>query len=179
MAIDQIDLLEFRHNVTAHLYHAADTFVLAASNIDGLDVACGLLGVAVFLGAYEWHRRWVKGKGYRMAVEQERRRINELLSEGITDMILDWEVNGKISNQQGDKLYADLGRKLELPDLIPTKRRAKIIKNEIKARRKSTEPSAVIARQKVVIPGGKPEPIVRKKFRQTAGGLFKKIWKTT
>ena len=165
-----IDLLELRHNIVTHLSHAMDTAVYTASNMDGLDIACGFFGVAALLGAYEWHRRWVKGKGYRMAVEQERQRIKALLADGITDLILTWETTGKISNQQGDKLYADLGQRLDLPDLIPTKRRAKIIKSEIKTRLKSPERQV----KKPNIPG-KPEPIVRKKFRQAAGGFFQKI----
>lgn len=178
MAIDNIDLLEFRHNVMSHLYVVADNTMSVIHTMDSMDVAIGLSAMIAILGVYEWHRRWVKGRGLRMAVKREEQRVREWLSEGLTDLILQGEVDGKISHQEGDKLYNELSKKLDLPDLIPRQRRFKIVKNEIKTRLKSTEPEAELARKKVHIPGGMPEVVVRKKFRQSAGGLIQKFWKT-
>lgn len=156
-----IDVLGIRDQTLAHVAEVYQSFTL----LEGAGVA---LGVILFLGAFEWHRRYVKGKGFRMAVEHERQRIKRLMSDGITDLILGLETNGKISTQQGDKLYAEISKQLDLPDLIPTKRRAKIVKNEIKSRLKSTKHQF----KKPEVPG-KPEPIARWKFRAVVGNVSK------
>jgi len=138
---------------------------ITLTEVTGVVVVIGLI-----LGAYEWHRRWTKRKGYRMAVEQERQKIKELLTEGLGDLVLQAEVDGKLSMQQGDRLYQWLSDQLGLPDLVPTKRRAKIVKNEIKARRHSPKYKV----EKPRIPG-KPLTAPREKFRHSQGNFITKL----
>jgi hypothetical protein len=172
-----IDLLELRQSIQEH---ASDTAYRAMEHVHGIttmDIVIGLTATIAVLGVYEWHRRWVKGKGLRMALKREHHRVREWLSEGLTELILQGEVDGKISYQEGNRLYNELSQKLDLPDLIPRERRAKIIKEEIKRRIKSTEPELKRARQPVKIPGDKPKVQAKKKFRQATGSLLKKFIK--
>lgn len=162
-----IDLLQTRYELSSYLHQKF-------ASVD-LGMVYGVsTGLALSLVLFEVYRRWRKGKGLRMAVKHERQRIRELLSEGLTDMILDWEVKGTISHQEGDQLYNDLSKKLDLPDLIPRQRRFKIVKNEIKSRLRSPKHSV----KKPNIPGEKPINFVRKKFRQSKGSLLSKFWKS-
>ena len=172
-----MDLLELRHGLQDHVIEATNHAVTTVSSFGVPDIAIGVLTTVVVLGVYDLHQRWVKGKGLRMALKREHLRVREWLSEGLTDMILQGEVDGKISHQEGDRLYRELSDKLDLPDLIPRERRAKIIKEEIKRRLKSTEPELRNARQPVKIPGGKPAVQAKKKFREATGVLLRKFIK--
>lgn len=172
-----VDLLELRQSLEAHVVDAANHVVSQTQSITTMDIAIGLAATIAVLGVYEWHRRWVKGKGLRMALKREHHRVREWLSEGLTELILQGEVDGKISYQEGNRLYNELSHKLDLPDLIPRERRSKIIKEEIKRRIKSTEPELKRARQPVKIPGDKPKVQAKKKFRQATGKLLSKFIK--
>lgn len=174
MTVHAIDLLEVRQNFEANFSNNVTDVVNYISSVDLGTVYGVSLGALAGLCAFEAYRRWRKGKGLRMALKQERLRLKEILSEGLTDMILDWEVKGTISHQEGDKLYNDLSKKLDLPDLIPRQRRYKIVKNEIKTRLKSPKHEI----KKPNIPGAKP-PVVQKKFRSSTGSLLKKFWKAS
>lgn len=173
MTVYSIDLLQVRHNFEAAFNNSVTDAVTYISSVD-LGMVYGVsLGTLAGLCALEAYRRWRKGKGLRMALKQERLRLKEILSEGLTDMILDWEVKGTISHQEGDTLYNELSKKLDLPDLIPRQRRYKIVKNEIKNRLRSPKHEV----KKPNIPGDKPGVQVRKKFKQTSGSLLRKFWK--
>lgn len=112
-----------------------------------------LLGVGGALGAAYIEKRWWpvwkakreakrfaksetlrKAKRVREAMDIREVRLREMLSEMITDGVLDRQVKGELSNQEGKKLLADLSLRLNLPDLVPLKSRKEIVKQEIKAR---------------------------------------------
>lgn len=175
MTVHAIDLLQMRHDFEMHVANTVTDSVNYVASVD-LGMIYGVsLGTMAGLLALEWYRRWRKGKGLRMALKQERLRLREILSEGLTDMICDWEAEGKISHQEGDALFNDLSKKLDLPDLIPRQRRYEIVKNEIKTRLRSPKHNV----KKPNIPGGSPAvPVKPKTFRQSTGNLISKFWKT-
>lgn len=167
-----MDLLHLRNTFVEKVSSSANSTVDTVASMSLLELYGVTVTVVAILAASEWYRRWRKGKGLRMALKHEKHRIRELLSEGLNDMILDWEVNGTVSHQEGDALYNELSKKLNLPDLIPRQRRFKIVKNEIKSRLRSPK-HAVHPK----IPGDKPGVPPRKKFKQVKGNLLSKFWK--
>lgn len=167
-----MDLLHMRHTFVENIASTTNEAVNTVASMSLLELYGVTVTVVAILVASELYRRWRKGKGLRMALKKERQRLRELLSEGLTDMVLDMEVKGKISHQEGDALYSELSEKLNLPDLIPRQRRFKIVKNEIKSRLRS--PKYAVHPK---IPGDKPGVPARKKFKQVKGNLLGKFWK--
>lgn len=167
-----MDLLHLRHTFVENIASTTNEAVEVVTSMSILELYGVTVTAVAIVAASEWYRRWRKGKGLRMALKHEKHRIRELLSEGLNDMILDWEVKGTVSHQEGDALYTELSKKLDLPDLIPRQRRFKIVKNEIKSRLRSPK-HAVHPK----IPGDKPGVAARKKFKQTKGNLLSKFWK--
>lgn len=130
------------------------------------EVGLVALGVGITLGASYLTRIFWKWRDARLALEAERsrkalrlqeamgnrqNRLKELVTEMICDGLFEAEFAGKISEQEMKKLYKEFSEKMELPELVPTKTRSKIIKQEIKARRAK---GFYLVRNK--IPGPKP-----------------------
>lgn len=145
-----------------------DELAQAVGNIpqpDWEEAAAVLVVVAILLAAYEYYKRWKKKEGYRMILKDLDAKEQELLSRIINDGLFEAECKGEISNTRVRHLYAKMSKKLDLPDLVPKKHRLKIVKEQIKKNRNSTDPSIVAAREHhPKIPGGPPTPIVRPKF---------------
>lgn len=109
-----------------------------------------------------------KKKRTQEAMDIREVRLREMLSEIITDGILDRQVKQELSDQEGKRLMRELSLKLNLPDIVPQKTRSKIVKQEIKARR------AKGIHKKVAIPGDPPTPAPTKGF---VGKLTNKYWR--
>lgn len=170
-----IDLLEARHNIEMLLSNTVTDTVNYVTSVDFSMIYGVSLGTMFGILGIEAYRRWRKGKGLRMALKQEKLRLREKLSMGLTNMICDWEADGSVSHQEGDALFNELSKKLDLPDLIPRQRRYEIVKNEIKARLRSPKHQV----KKPNIPGGSPAvPVKPKTFRQSTGNLISRFWKT-
>ncbi len=114
------------------------------------EVGAVLVGTGLLLGSAYLFKQWVKLRDVRLAAKAEKTRkdmrlqqamgsrqdrLREILTEIIDDGILDAEMAGKISEQEMKKLLKEMSEKLDLPELVPTKTRSKIVKQEIKARR--------------------------------------------
>lgn len=162
-----IDVLELRDRtfdtVLTGLSDASD----ALRNITLLEGVCVFVGVGLLLGAVEWHRRWVKGKGLRMATAQRSLKLRSLMADYINDAVLQAEANGEISGKEARRIMRDFADKLHYTDLIPKERSTKMVKNKIKSRL-----AHGVAGPSHPIPG-KPEAIVRTKFRVALGNVSK------
>ena len=162
-----IDMIAVRDQVIAKGHTALDAFMgISLLEAGGVVLALGLLA-----GAFEWHRRYCKGKGYRMALKVRDRKKKEILSQVINDGLFEAECKGILSNQEVNGLYNELSVKLNLPDLVPAKRRVKIVKSEIKARLHKGE-----HKTRPHIPGT-PEPNVRPRMREKLGNFASKFWR--
>lgn len=162
-----IDMREVRDSVVANLHEVAVAF----SNMTLLDVGIGCVTVGIILGANEAWKSWRKKRGYRMVLRERKDKIDRLLSDIITDGLLTAETNGEISNQEANAKYAELASKLNLPDLIPPKRRAQIVKQEIKGRI-NRERLAKLGKDKFVPITGKKPP-----FRERFGTFANQFWR--
>ena len=146
-----------------------------------------LLGVGLALGLhyiYKMYPTWMqqravraferselerKTKRTREAMDIREVRLREMLTAMITDGILDRQVNGEISDQEGKKLLMEISTKLNLPDLVPLKTRAKIVKLAIKGRLNKADKKPR---------GPKPVKVLREKTRpeKAVGKLVSKYW---
>lgn len=102
------------------------------------------LSAGLLLGLYSLYRKKFSReartnarrlKGERKAMDIRQVRLREILTEIIADGLLDRGIKGELSLQEEHKILKEVSAKLDLPDLISTKSRSKIIKQEIKARR--------------------------------------------
>ena len=167
-----IDLREVRDEVIGHLTErtnaAYDTLASVSPYDYVLYVGFALFGVGIGLGCIEHYKAWRKKRGYRMVLQERRDKIDRLLADGINDLLFEAELAGKISSKELDAEYQRLAHALKLPDLIPAKRRARIVKNEIKSRLnkapKGTKPQAPIT--------GKPQPL-----RVRIGTFANQFWR--
>jgi hypothetical protein len=105
------------------------------TEITALDLGCVLVGTGVIAWLYIWHRNWVKRKGFRMVLKDRNDKIHAIWLEIIQDGIDDRLAKGKISNKEADAMFADAAYRMQLNDLIPTKRILKITKERLKRER--------------------------------------------
>ena len=117
----------------------------------------------------EWKRKRTRT---REAMDNRDVQLKDWLGDGITDLFLTAEVNGKISNQESRRLMKEISEKLHLPDLVPTKSRAQQIKQEIKARR-----AKGLYKEPARIPGPKPGDAVPK--TGAVKQFVSKFWRTS
>lgn len=160
-----VDLLEWRHSI-----------VETVSGLDKGDIGVGLLCFGTLMGMAYLYRRWRKRRGYRMVVRERMTKNKRLLADIINDGLFEAECAGKISNQEVLKLYADLAKKLDIPDLIPKKKMAQLVKAELKANRNSTK-NAKARSHKPNIPGPKPTEIAPKVAFTERVGKFAMNWR--
>lgn len=163
-----IDTKEVRDVVVGHLRSGYDALAEVRIEDYALDIGFGLLGVAVILVANEAYKSWRKKRGYRMVLQERRDKIDRLLSDGINDLLFEAEMAGKISSKELDAEYRRLAAALKLPDLIPAKRRARIVKNEIKSRLNKAPKHTKLANPVT----GKPKP-----FREKIGTFANQFWR--
>jgi uncharacterized protein YqgQ len=128
----------------------------AVANINEVEVGGALLVLGVVLTIAYDVRRWLKQKGYRMVLKDRNDKIYAFLADGLTDLIENGVVIGKISSQEAQKLYADLQKKLGINDLVPTQRLAGEVKTRLKTQRILREK---LGDFKPKIPGDKPPPV--------------------
>lgn len=95
-----------------------------------------------------WRRR---NKRTREHMDQRELKLKEMVADMLVDGVLDRQVEGQISTQEANKLFAWLSDQLDIPGLVPSKARAEIVKRGIKARR-----AKKINETPVNIPGPKP-----------------------
>lgn len=166
-----IDTVQVREAIASNLHEAAETF----SNLTLLDVGVALITVGGILALNEVWKSWRKKRGYRMVLRERKDKIDRLLSDIITDGLLTAETNGEISNQEANAKYAELASKLSLPDLIPPKRRAQIVKAEIKGRinRERLAKLGKDEKDKFVPITGKKPP-----FRERIGTFANQFWRS-
>lgn len=130
------------------------------------DVGLVLFSSGVLFGLLHIHKQWPKWeqkwdarrfakaealrkkKRTKEAMDNREVQLRMLLSDIITDGLLTAGANQKISLQEEKRLLKELSMKLNLPDLIPTKTRSEIVKQEIKARR-----AKGFYKQKAKLPG--------------------------
>jgi predicted methyltransferase MtxX (methanogen marker protein 4) len=158
-----IDLKEVRDDVIGYLVAGVHAF----ENIDLLDVGLGLILVGGILAANVQYQKWRKARGYRMVLRERKDKIDRILSDILTDGILDAEVAGKMSRQEANAKFSELSKKLDLPDLIPRQRRASIIKDEIKGRFNR----GVYGKKPHIVTGKKPA------FRERIGTFANQFWR--
>lgn len=163
-----IDLMEVRDDVITLLREGAKAMVDLPPHDYLMVVGAALLGVGSILAANEVWKWWRKGKGYRMILRERRDKMDRELSDGITDLILTLETSGKWSRKEADAEYQRISKQLNLPDLIPAKRRARIVKQEIKGRLNKSEKKKPPANPKT----GKPKPL-----RQRIGTFANQFWR--
>ncbi len=152
-------LIEMRHHVYGY---ATDAAGFVADN--ALEIGVVLVGVGILLACdYGW-RRWLKGRGYRMALKDRDRKMNEILTRVINDGLFEAECKGDMSKQEVRRLYAELQAKLNLPDLVPKQHLLASTKERIKSKR---------------IKEGKLDPntIGKKKFSERIGSFATKFWR--
>jgi hypothetical protein len=125
-----IDMIEVRDNVVSYLADSTKAF----QDVTLGQVGIGLIAVGCVLAVHALYKDWKKKKGYRMALRERSTKLDEILSQVINDGLFEAEVAGKISQKEMNALYAEISKKLDLPDLVPKQRRCKIVKEEIKAR---------------------------------------------
>lgn len=128
MVINTDDLI---NSVVDQVKRGMDAF----QHINLLEVGIGLVGIGTVAACIQLYRDWKKQKGYRMAVRERTTKETELLSEIINDGLFEAECAGKISNQRVRALYAEMSKKLNLPDLVPKQHRLPILKEELKRKR--------------------------------------------
>lgn len=167
-----IDLYDMRLQAAAYVTDRANDGLSAFENFTVGDVGVVLVTVGIVFGLYEWHRSYQKKRGYRMVLRERDNKIHDLLSTIINDGLFEAECRGEISNQEVNRLYQELSKKMCLPDLVPRQRRASIIKSEIKGRLNNG-----VYKVKPVIPGDRPWQGFQK-FRETIGKASR-FWKTT
>lgn len=110
-----------------------------------------------------------KTKRTQEAMDKREVRLREMLTEMITDGMLHLSVKQEISDQESKRLLAEISQKLNLPDLVPPKTRAEIVKLEIKGRLRKAEKKPR---------GPKPVKVFREKTRpeKAVGKLVNKYW---
>lgn len=164
-----IDLLEWRQDTVASIKDAVTDVTL-------LEVGVALLIVGLYLWLASVFMKWWKNRGYRMAVRQAAKersvKRQDILTEIITDGILDRQVKQHLSDQEARQMMIECGEKLNLPDLLNPKQKATAVKEGIK-RRLHTGMYKNVA----PIPGGPPTPVVATKFSQRLGKLAGKFWR--
>jgi hypothetical protein len=132
--------------------------------LDTVDLVTLLVSLFLILAAYEWHRSWIKRRGFRMILKDRNDKKHELLLDILTDGIENAEADQKISRKEANDLYMELQRKLGLHDLIPKKRLAQLVKRSLKTDRILREKARREGKEKLVhIPGGPPTPITKAK----------------
>lgn len=162
-----IDMIEVRNDVVANLMDGVHAF----ENLTIGEVGLGLVGVGLGLGVIKVYKDWRKKRGYRMVLRERGDKINSLLTTIINDGLFEAELGGKISSQELDRLYAEMASKLNLPDLVPKKRLARIVKSELK-RRKHTGVNKGVPN----IPGEKPA-VIKQRFTERVGTFATKFWR--
>ncbi len=167
-----VDMLDMRDRVVdfavSGMKEAADAF----SHMTLLDVGVVCVAVGVLAGLNVIWKDWRRKKGYRMVLRDRNDKAHALLTQVINDGLFEAECAGKISNKEVLDLYREMSRKLDLPDLVPKKVRLKIVKAELKKLRNSKADDIVAARaHKPNIPGGLPEVVRRKKFKEYVGSF--------
>lgn len=95
-----------------------------------------------------WRRR---RKRTREHMDNREIKIKEMIADDLVDLVLNRQVKGELSDQEGRKVFAWLSDRLDIPGLVPSKARAEIVKQGIKARR-----AKKINETPVNIPGPKP-----------------------
>lgn len=175
-----MDLVDMRNDVFAT---ARDVIVSSYESLMEADwrtmnwgdvgVIVTYIGVALLVAKLV--DRYRKRRGYRMVMKERGGKIDALLTQIINDGLFDAECRGEISRQEVNAKYRELAIKLDLPDLVPKKRRVSITKSEIKARLHTdyaTHPK---------IPGERPpqdphNDTIPKKFSERLGGFASKFW---
>jgi hypothetical protein len=163
-----IDLREVRDDVVGHLVDGASYIRELPPQDYLIGLGTALLGIGVILGANELYKSWRKKRGYRMVLQERRDKIDRELSDGISDLLMDLELAGKISRKEADIEYQRIADKLKLGDLIPPKRRCKIVKDEIKGRF-----NRGVYGKKPHIVTGKPAPL-----RERIGTFANQFWRS-
>jgi len=165
-----VDMIEWRQSVIVAVANGMYSIADAFQQMTLLDVGVVLISVGVLAGLRQLYIDWRKKKGYRMVLRDRNDKAHALLTRVINDGLFEAECAGEISNKEVLALYAEMSKKLDLPDLVPKKHRLKIVKAELKKLRNSKDPEIVKARSHVPkIPGGMPEVIRRKKFAEYVG----------
>lgn len=152
-----------------------DHFEVAVKHVEDvslLEVGVVLVGVGTVMAIWHGWKKWRKQRGYRMVLRERDKKIHDLLVQIINDGLFEAEVRGEISAQEMNRLYQEISDKLDLADLVPKKRRAQIVKTQIKARLANG-----IYKEKPNVPGGPPTPIVREKFAEKMGEFATKFWR--
>lgn len=185
-----IDMKEVRDDVIGHLSNGV-AYVNGLSNHDQLLIVGGLVfgyglflaireGVKVYLKHRELQelvaleqriamlRMQRKGEAVKMILQERRDKIDRILSDGLTDLLLDAEMAGKLSRKEADEEYQRLSTALHLPDLIPRQRRFSILKDQIKGRF-----NRGVYGKKPHIVTGKPKP-----FRERIGTFANQFWRS-
>lgn len=162
--------------MTVDLYEWRNELISQAQSLTAGDIGIILTTVGLLLGTAYLYRRWRKRRGYRMVVRERMTKNNRLLADIINDGLFEAECAGKISNQEVLKLYAEMAKKLDIPDLVPKKKLAQIVKAELKANRNSSKNSKARA-HKPNIPGPKPNEIVPKEKFSERIGKFAINWR--
>jgi len=102
------------------------------SELTAFDLGCLLVGIGVVALLYQWHRSWVKRKGFRMVLKDRNDKIHAAWLEIIQDGIDNLLSKGKISNKEANAMFADAAQRMQLNDLIPKKRILKMTKERLK-----------------------------------------------
>jgi hypothetical protein len=126
-----IDTDKILSDITGHL----NTGLSYYEHVHLGHVGLALATAGGVLALYALYKDWKKKKGYRMAVRERTTKEAELLGQIINDGLFEAECAGKISNQRVRALYAEMSKKLDLPDLVPKQHRLPILKEELKRKR--------------------------------------------
>lgn len=168
-----VDLIEVRQEAVVYVLGAYEQAIKVFQNFNLLDVGVALVGVGTILALNAIYKDWRKKKGYRMVLRDRNDKTHAILTRVINDGLFEAECAGELSNQEVLQLYKEMEKKLDLPDLVPKKKRLKIVKADLKALRNSPK---YAKRNKVpLIPGDKPLQI--KKFSEKIGTFANKFWK--
>lgn len=157
-----VDMIDLRDQAITQMKEAVNSF----QNITLLDVGVVCVAVGVLLALNAIWKDWRKKKGYRMVLRDRNDKVHALLLQIITDGLQDAECAGKISYKEVNALYAEMSKKLDLHDLIPKQRVAKITKEELKRKRFSKQSYADWKQSR--IPKKFIEQVGRYKFRKSA-----------
>lgn len=178
VTIDVPSLLEAAVNKVSVAY--SRFMQMLETRVDFGDILFVLFCLTLIAAAYEWHRRWVKRRGFRMVLKDRNDKIHSLLLDILTDGIEDAEAKQKISRKEASDLYLELQKKLGLNDLVPKRRLAQMVKKSLKTDRILREKARKNGTEKLPkIPGGPPAPITKAKdiavvVVQTASKFWRK-----
>ena len=156
-------LIEMRDYVSDHVMTATEASLGFISD-NALEIGGVLVAVGVLFAIDLCWRRWLKGRGYRMALKDRDRKMDEILTRVINDGLFEAECAGHVSRQEVRRKYAELQSKLDLPDLVPKQHLLANTKERIKSKR---------------IKEGKLDPntIGKKKFSERIGSFATKFWR--